>query len=487
MNNKFLVFKPFYLPLQFDNKPANFRFLLSNYYNYKRISTQSKNRKQLLNQKLIILKGLPYTRGWLTKNDKVITSEFYNFWFKDLRSGWWVNNSFFNQRVNIDIAKWQLFRSALHSRKARNWRNSVSFNWTKALQSKGRAENNLKFLRSLSTYLEALNRSIKKHIYILNTPNLTSKFNLTSRIQVRLSHLKKRKEIIKKLISKLVLSSSCLNQKRVNLYYNLYTRFDTSLRPITSLLAEKMRLNRFFSWTDKRRIASKLYWPILHNKFPNFSTTAKFRWFNKQLRKFSNRYFRNNVVYKLVSEHKTKEILKPTWINWKLTNKFRNLRRWGKKKIIVKTRNSINQLLVFTNRKHLRLKSSKRRFYSLIINLTSRNFFINVVRSKSGSPIKIFSGGTMKVKTKRLRKAFATFTKAFLIAIKFFKFRSIYKLNFIKIIQDSINPGIKINVKNIRFLNKLLKDNSIKRVKRWILTTKYIHGLPPRGPKLRRK
>jgi hypothetical protein len=42
-------------------------------------------------------------------------------------------------------------------------------------------------------------------------------------------------------------------------------------------------------------------------------------------------------------------------------------------------------------------------------------------------------------------------------------------------------------VKNIRFLNKLLKDNSIKRVKRWILTTKYIHGLPPRGPKLRRK
>jgi hypothetical protein len=72
----------------------------------------------------------------------------------------------------------------------------------------------------------------------------------------------------------------------------------------------------------------------------------------------------------------------------------------------------------------------------------------------------------MKVKTKRLRKAFATFTKAFLIAIKFFKFRSIYKLNFIKIIQDSINPGIKINVKNIRFLNKLLKDNSIKRVKR---------------------
>lgn len=110
--------------------------------------------------------------------------------------------------------------------------------------------------------------------------------------------------------------------------------------------------------------------------------------------------------------------------------------------------------------------SPRRKSYSLIINITVRNFFINIVRSKSGSPVKVISGGTLKAKTRRLRRSIAIFIKAFMLAIKFLKVRNITKLKFIKISQDSQNPYLRITTKNIHFMMKLLKNNNLKRIKR---------------------
>jgi hypothetical protein len=89
-----------------------------------------------------------------------------------------------------------------------------------------------------------------------------------------------------------------------------------------------------------------------------------------------------------------------------------------------------------------------------------------VTNSKTGNPIKIFSGGHLKVRTRRRRRSFSTFIKAFISIIKFLKQKNISKLHTLKIIQHAVNSNLRVYIKNIRVLFKLLKDNKLERVKR---------------------
>lgn len=100
----------------------------------------------------------------------------------------------------------------------------------------------------------ALANSLKKYLYILNTQSLLNKDNLI-KVQNRITQIKKKNKIIQALFKNLVLKSFSLERKRTNLYYDIYSKFNTSLRNPSLNITEKLRLVRAANFVNKRQIA----------------------------------------------------------------------------------------------------------------------------------------------------------------------------------------------------------------------------------------
>ena len=131
--------------------------------------------------------------------------------------------------------------------------------------------------------------------------------------------------------------------------------------------------------------------------------------------------------------------------------------------------------------------ASYRGLVALNIRTKKNNIFMTLVRVSDGATLYALSSGKLNFKLAKKRRSFEAFLKILSHIAKFCHLSRFYKLAFIRIIIRPVQ-GRKwvIGSRNIEFLLNCFYKFRIK-VQKVLLVLKRVHGIPPRGKKLRRK
>jgi hypothetical protein len=123
---------------------------------------------------------------------------------------------------------------------------------------------------------------------------------------------------------------------------------------------------------------------------------------------------------------------------------------------------------------------------SLVIRPSRSNFFISIIKSKTGELVKSFSAGKLKIKTTKKKRAIQSFVRLLQLVVEYLQRQHIFSLGTLYFKLSYISPYIRFSQFLIKKIVRFFKDHKFK-IKRWLFNIRRSHASALRLPKIRRK